>query len=394
MKGVKDIQNIKGVKTLVRVDFNVPVVNGKVVDDFRIRKIMPTLTYLREHGAKSILMSHIENNVESNPGAPAVPSLEPVALYLTTVGIDCVFIKNYRNAMAAIEALPEGGFILLENLRINEGEKKNDTAFARELASLGDVYINEAFSVSHRAHASVVAITNFLPSYAGFLFEQEVSHLRSAFDPKRPFLFLLGGAKFETKLPLIEKFMTLADKVFVGGALANNFFKEKGYALGTSLVSPDDFNLKRFFNNPKLLLPIDAVVLNALGEASVKKLDVAGTIDSGDSIMDAGPQTVEMLRTYIEGKSDLGVPAQIIWNGPVGAYERGYKQPTEDLARMIASVTSTSDTIVGGGDTLATIGELNLEDSFSFVSSGGGAMLDFLANETLPGIDALNKSTL
>ena len=389
MKLLTDIEHLQGVKVLARVDFNVPVVNGAVIDDFRIRKIMPTLTYLKEKGAKSILMSHIEDNADPK----ATPSLEPVVGHLKKLGIECVFVKNYRNAAAAVEALPEGGFVLLENLRMNEGEKKNDTKFAQELASLADVYVNEAFSVSHRAHASVVAVTKFLPSYAGFLFAEEIKRLSLAFHPDRPFFFILGGAKFETKLPLIEKFLTLADYVFVGGALANNFFKEKGYNLGKSLVSPENFNLGSLLANPKLLLPVDVTVIDASGSSVNKKPD---SLAPEDNIMDVGPETVTMLEKIIAQGPSAGVarPVQIIWNGTLGAYEQGFKQPTLELAKAIAGATAGATTILGGGDTLASIAELNIESSFSFVSSGGGAMLDYLATETLPGLEALNNCTL
>ena len=228
MKTIRDIENLKGVKALVRVDFNVPVMNGAVADDFRIRKTLPTLQYLRERGAKSILISHIDDNADP----AATPSLEPVARHLKKLGIECTFVKNYKNALAEIESAPEGGCILLENLRMNDGEKKNDKKFAGELATLADLYINDAFSVSHRAHASVVAVTEFLPSYAGLLLESEVTHLSEAFHPARPFLFILGGAKFETKLPLIEKFIDIADAVFVGGALSKITCKDSGGPTG------------------------------------------------------------------------------------------------------------------------------------------------------------------
>jgi 3-phosphoglycerate kinase len=397
MKTIRDIQVLKGVRMLVRVDFNVPVQNGIVVDDFRIRKILPTLAYLKEKGARVILISHIESNVTSGSAgvgdkvAAPEPTLAPIIPALKKLGVDCGFVENYANTFAASQALVDGGVILLENLRVNPGEKKNDPKFAQELASLADLYINDAFSVSHRAHASIVAITQFLPSYAGFLLESEVTHLSAAFNPAHPFLFVLGGAKFETKVPLIEKFIQTADIVFVGGALAHNFFKEKGYSLGKSLVSDQDFNLKRFFGNPKLLLPIDVVVQNDVGVKSVKKPDGLG-ID--DIIMDAGPLTVELLQKTIAGAK------QILWNGPLGAYEKGYKQPTIDLAKAVADATvkNGANSIVGGADTLATIAEISekdgrsIETEFSFVSTGGGAMLDFLANETLPGVEALNSS--
>jgi len=385
MKTIKDIQVLKGVRVLVRADFNVPVKNGVVVDDFRIRKIIPTLEYLKKAGARIILISHIENDD---------PTLAPIIPALKKFDIDCSFISKYAGALVATQSLKDGEFILLENLRVNPGEKDNDPRFAQELASLAEIYINDAFSVSHRAHASIVAITQFLPSYAGFLLESEVTHLSAAFNPERPFFFILGGAKFETKVPLIEKFIQTADIVFVGGALANNFFTENGLSLGRSLVSPHNFNLKRFFGNPKLLLPIDVVVQNAAGEKSIKKPD---QIDQDDIIMDAGPETVALL------KKKILTAKQILWNGPLGAYEKGFKKPTIDLATLIADATKNNGakTIVGGADTLATIAEIDgqggateesIEQEFTFVSTGGGAMLDFLADETLPGIDALNSS--
>jgi phosphoglycerate kinase len=366
MKYLRELNDLKGVKVLVRVDFNVPVQDGKVLDDFRIRKILPTLSYLQAKKARIILMSHIE--VPANSPSKEKPSMAPIAQHLEKMGVSCVFVKKYREARPSIETLDSGCIILLENLRMNEGESKNDRGFAHELASLGDIYVNEAFSVSHRAHASVSAITEFLPSYGGLLFEQEVKNLSSVFHPEHPFLFILGGAKFETKLPLIEKFMGIADKVFVGGALANNFFKEQGKDIGTSLVSPDNFNLSRFFNSPKLLLPIDSVIKDG-------------------AIFDSGAETIKLL------EKEVANAKHILWNGPLGAYEMGFKQPTLDLAHMLARATqSGSKTILGGGDTLAAIAELGTEDTYTFVSTGGGAMLEFLAQGTLPGIEALEKS--
>jgi 3-phosphoglycerate kinase len=221
--------------------------------------------------------------------------------------------------------------------------------------------------VSHRDHASVSAITEFIPSYAGYQFEEEIKHLSTAFNPEHPFLFILGGAKFETKLPLLEKFINSADKIFVGGALANNFFKEMGQDIGDSLVSPENYDLQRFLNTKKIILPIDSLIKD-------KK------------IMDASTKTVELLRQEIDKAK------YILWNGPLGAYESGYRASTLQLAEILADATSKGvKTIVGGGDTLATIAELKLENGFTFVSTGGGAMLDYLAKGTLPGIEALER---
>lgn len=374
MKYLREIKELAGVKVLVRLDLNVPVYNGKVVDDFRIRKILPTIAYLQEKKARIILMSHIETPKDK-------PSLVPVAEHLKTLGVQCVFVKNYKNALVSIEKLDPGSIVLLENLREYEGEKKNDKNFAKELASFGDIYVNDAFAVSHRKHASVCAITEFIPSYAGLLFEQELKHLSTAFTPAHPFLFVLAGAKFETKLPLIEKFIKIADQIFVGGALANNFFKEQGKEIGKSMVSPDNFNLSRFLGDPKLLLPIDTVVVD--GKTETKKV---GQIKSDEMMYDAGPETLAMLGKAINNAK------YILWNGPLGAYEQGFKQPTLELAKMIAQATENgAKSVIGGGDTLATVAELQIEDKFTFVSTGGGAMLDYLAEGTLPGIEALGE---
>ncbi len=354
MKYLKDLQIAEGTRVLMRVDLNVPVKNGVVVDDFRIRKIIPTIAYLQEKKVKIILVSHIET-IDS-------PTLEPVCRHLHKLGVTCAFIKDYKKVSTTPDEI-----ILLENVRNYEGEKKNDKKFARELASLADIYVNEAFAVSHREHASVVAITEFIPSYAGLLFAQEVEHLGTAFHPDHPFLFILCGAKFETKLPLIEKFIESADKMFIGGALADDFFRAQGKDIGTSLVSEMKPDLEKFLQNKKLLLPIDTVVKDT-------------------AIMDAGEKTVEMLG------HEISHAKYVLWNGPLGAYEQGFKDATLGVARLLAHATKKGvKTIVGGGDTLAVIAELKIEDQFTFVSTGGGAMLEFLAKGTLPGIEALNR---
>jgi len=371
MKTIKDIPHLKGVRVLLRLDLNVPIQNSKIVDDFRIRKSEETLAYLRDKGARTVIVAHIEGKGEK--------TLRPVANYIGKT-YPVKFVENFKNAFKEAESLDDGEFILLENIRENEGEKKNDKGFAKELATLGDVYINDAFSVSHRAHASVSAVTEFLPSYAGFVFQNEVEQLRRSFNPPRPFVFILGGAKFDTKLPLIEKFMELADRVFVGGALANDFFKEKGMEVGTSVTSEGDFNLKRFFDNPKLMLPIDI-------ENQNHEFKDVSAVTKEDKMLDVGPKTMVMLKQAVDASKF------VLWNGPLGFYEGGYKQPTLELARMIADANAAGETeaAVGGGDTLGAIAELGIEHKFTFVSTGGGAMLDFLANETLPGLEALER---
>ncbi|KKR45205.1 MAG: Phosphoglycerate kinase [Parcubacteria group bacterium GW2011_GWA1_40_21] len=373
-KTIKDIENLRGKRVLLRLDLNVPIIDGVLLDDFRIKKSMSTLNFLRENGAKTIVISHIES-VETK-------SLKAVYEYLSKF-FNILFLKDYfgEETKKAIDGMNEGDFILLENLRIYEGEEKSSEHFARQLASLGEIYVNEAFSVSHRQHASIVGVPKFLPSYAGILFEEEVANLSKAFNPEHPFLFILGGAKFETKMPLIEKFLKLADFVFVGGALANDFFKEKGYETGLSVLSAKKFNLGKMLDSDKLLLPADVVVKNNQGVFIKRPSQVL----KEDKILDDGPATISMLEKKLLSSKF------VLWNGPLGDYEKGFREGTVELARAIAK--SGAKSIIGGGDTLAVVSKMNLENKFSFISTGGGAMLDFLANETLPGIEALEQSS-
>ncbi len=359
---------------LLRLDLNIPIVGGTLRDDFRIKKSLSTLNFLRGNGAKTIIISHIES--------AETKSLKPVYEYLSKF-FNVAFFKDYfsEETKNAIDRMSEGDFILLENLRIYEGEEKNSEHFARQLASLGEIYVNDAFSVSHRNHASIIGVPKFLPSYAGILFEEEVMNLSSAFNPEHPFLFILGGAKFETKMPLIEKFLKLADFVFVGGALANDFFKDKNYEIGLSVLSVKKFNLEKILNSDKLLLPVDVVVKNNQGVFIKRPSQVL----KEDKILDDGPETILML------EKKLASSKFVLWNGPLGDYEKGFREGTVELARTIARCRAKS--IIGGGDTLAVVSKMNLENKFSFISTGGGAMLDFLANETLSGIEALEASS-
>jgi len=373
MKTLRDIGNFEGVKVFLRVDFNVPLRDGVVSDDTRIKAAMPTVDFLRAKGAKIVLASHME----SIDGG--TPSLEPVVRRLAELGLHALFVSSIRTARDLIESGSAGSdCMLLENLRQFEGEKANSEKFARDLASLADIYVDDAFSVCHRKHASIVGVPRFLPSYAGLQLEKEVANLSRAFDPAHPFLFILGGAKFETKLPVIERFFDTADTIFVGGALANDFFKAKGYETGLSALSKTGFDFKKFLGSSKLLLPVDVVTEKRETRAS-------NALSADDKIVDAGEKTVAALQEKINAARF------ILWNGPLGVYEDGYKGPTLELAKMIGDTTARgATTIVGGGDTLAAIDTLGVADKFTFTSTGGGAMLDFLATGTLPGIEALS----
>ena len=330
MKSILEAGDIKEKKVLMRVDWSVPMQNGVVENDYQIKVSLPTLEYLKDNGARIIVATHLEKQGDS----------------INT-------LKQY---------LPEG-VELLPDLRSDPREKANDEGFARELASKADVFVNEAFSVSHRNHASVVGVPKFLPSFAGLRLAEEIKNLSKAFNPPHPFLLILGGAKFETKIPLVEKFLNIADEIFVGGALAHNFFREQGIDIKNSLVSDGNFNLQDLLDTGKIILPKDPIWL-------------------GDKIVDVGPETLGDLKARIE-KAKL-----IIWNGPLGNFEIGYEKATNELAKLITN--SKANSIVGGGDTLVAIKDKSLLGKFSFVSTGGGAMLKFLAQGTLPGIEALN----
>lgn len=368
MKTLKDIGDINGKKVLVRVDFNVPVEDGEVKDDFRIISALPTIELLQKKGAKICLIAHCEANIEGGEC-----SLKP-AFGVLKRHIDSVCADTIDEAKSLMVS---NNVVLLENLRTNPGEKTNNEDFAKELSSLGDFYVNEAFSVSHREHASIVGVPKFLPSYAGLQLEKEVIELSKAFKPAHPFVFVLGGAKFETKLPLINKFMQKADTICVGGALANDILKAQGKNIGKSKISKEGVDLSDVIKSQKLMTVSDVIVSNASGSSS----KLVGYVLDDDSIMDAGQGTIK------EWEEKIRTAAFVLWNGPLGNFEAGFDKGTLSLAQAIAG--SDAESIVGGGDTLASIKKLNLESTFSFISTGGGATLDFLANETLPGVEAL-----
>ena len=385
MRTLSDIRYFDGVNVLVRVDFNVPITNGLVSDDRRILAVLPTVDFLRKRGATVILVSHLE----SADGGKH--SLRPVADHLDKLRRPVVFMDEMRGVHERIEAIKQSSsgsdqadkappIFLLENLRFFDGEMTNDVGFARELASLADIYVNDAFSVSHREHASIVGVPAIIPAYVGLQMEKEIAHLTRAFDPVHPFLFILGGEKFETKLPLVERFLGVADNIFIGGALANDALKAKGYDVGSSKVSGSDLGISSIVNRSKISLPLDVVVQDHVE----KGLDA---VSAGDIILDAGPKTCAFL------KEKTAEARFVVWNGPLGLYEDGYKEATLEVAKMVAAATVRGAvTLVGGGDTLAAISALGIDDSFTFVSTGGAAMLDFLAKGTLPGIRALEAS--
>lgn len=368
-KTLKQSGGLTGKKVIIRLDVNISVLNGAIRDDFRLRKILPTLAYLKSVGAKTLIIGHIESD--------ETDSLQVIFNYLKTK-LPIKFAPDIVSANGFLADLENGGFILLENLRRFRGEKENSPDFAKRLADLGDIYVNEAFSVSHREHASIVGLPKLLPSFGGFLFESEISNLSKVFNPPQPFLLILGGAKVETKLPLIKKFLPKTETVFAGGVLANDFFKARGFEIGESAVSEGKLD-SAILNEKKIVLPLDVVIDGNNGKCTIEPKEVSRK----DRILDAGLKTIAELN-FLAAKSKF-----ILWNGPLGDYEKGFSEGTENLAQVLAECRA--ETIVGGGDTLTVLEKLNLFDKFSFVSTGGGAMLQFLANETLPGIEALQE---
>lgn len=372
---IGDQKDLAGKYVLVRTSLNVPVKDGQVVNQFRLMRGLPTINYLVNEGAKVILMGHISNHKETEKEE----TLEPVfnilkqnfATYFSSE-VATAATKNLRDKMK------NGEVLLLENLRQDPREKKNDADFARALADLADVYVNDAFAASHREHASLVGVPQFLPSFVGHNFRHEYEELSKMMTPADPSLFILGGAKFDTKMPLVEKFLDIYDHVFVGGALANDLFKAAGKEVGQSLVSDVDLEtLKPLLANEKILLPTDVTVKS--GDET--KIVSSENVETNDYIYDAGPETVEMLKGYLsEAKT-------ILWNGPLGNYQQGFDQATTDLAMAIGA--SDGYSVVGGGDTIASIEALNCQEQYGFLSTAGGAMLHFLEHASLPALDAV-----
>lgn len=371
---ITEYKDLRGKRILLRLDLNVPLENGAVRDSYRIDQSLPTLEYLRRAGARVVIISHIGKGKPSD-------TLAPVAEYLNGK-----FSVTFLDTLMSPEneritkEMSDGDTILLENLRHNKGEENNDPEFAKYLASLGDIYVNDAFSVSHRAHASVVGVPAYLPHYAGMLMAEEIKHLSLAFHPEHPFLFILGGAKISTKMPLLKKFLDIADNVFIGGAIANNFLKAAGREIGRSVCDAHELDgLSEYLSHKGLVIPADVVVKNDAG-SEVRNV---AFVTVADMIVDIGSDTIK----HLEGV--IGSARLIVWNGPLGFYEEGFVDGTRELLGLIAGSRAMS--IIGGGDTVALIDEMGAHDQFTFVSTGGGAMLDYLANETLPGIEALQR---
>lgn len=393
-KTLKDL-DVKGKKVLVRVDFNVPFSkenNKEITDDSRIVAALPTINYLIDNGAKVILMSHLGRpKGEANPKY----SLQPVAERLQQLlNKEVKFLDSDvvvdDNVKAEVEKLQEGEVALLQNTRYRKEEEKNEESFSKELASLADLYVNDAFGTSHRAHASNVGVSSILPSALGFLVQKEVEIMGGALeDPKRPFVAILGGAKVSDKIGVIENLITKVDKIIIGGGMAYTFLKAQGKEIGKSLLEEDKMDLslqlveKAKENNVELLLPIDFVVSDSFGEDA--KATVADEIDPELESLDIGPKTIDLFVKALEGAKT------VVWNGPMGVFEfEQFANGTKAIAKALAELDGAV-TIVGGGDSALAVENAGYKDQITHVSTGGGASLELLEGKVLPGIDAVEE---
>lgn len=393
MSDIKSIDELeaRGKRVLVRVDFNVPVKDGEVTDDTRIRAALPTITHLTEQGARVILMSHLgrpagegfEERYTLRPAARRLSELlgEPVSFAADTVGDD---------AKAKAAALADGRVLLLENLRFDKREKKNDPAFCEELAALGEAYVNDAFGTAHRAHASTAGVAALLPAYAGYLLEREVSTLTGMLEqPRRPFVAILGGSKVSDKIQVIDALMDKCDTLIIGGGMCFTFLMAQGKQVGTSLKEEDWVDRaaammeKAAALGVRLLLPVDAVVADRFAEDANTATVSVDAIPADMMGLDIGPNTAAL---YADAIADAQT---VFWNGPMGVFEmKAFEEGTKAVACAVAA-NEAADTVIGGGDSVAAVNKFGLADKMTFISTGGGASMELVQGEALPGVEAL-----
>jgi len=389
--------DVKGKRVLVRVDFNVPMENGVVADTTRLTRVLPTIAKVAREGGRVVVLSHL-----GRPKGQPTPdtSLRPVAAKMQELmpGIAVRFAAapSGDDAKRVVDSLKPGEVAVLENVRYNKGEEKNDREFAKSLAALGDLYVNDAFSSSHRAHASLEAITDLLPSYAGLLMMAEITALGQALEsPERPVMAITGGAKVSTKIEVLTNLVSRMDQLVVGGGMANTFLLAEGIKLGASLVERDfvatakDIMAKAERSGCEVVLPIDVVVAQELKAGATSQVCAVNEVPSDSMILDFGPQSLA------EMKRRLGQVKTVLWNGPLGAFETPpFGEGTFALARDVARLTKAGKlvSIAGGGDTVRALNEAHVADDFSYVSTAGGAFLEWLGGAELPGVVALARS--
>ena len=384
-RSVRDL-DVGNKRVLVRVDFNVPVKDGEVTDDTRIRRALPTIRYLLDEGARPLLISHL-----GRPKGEPDPkyAMDPVAARLKELLGEPVLKLDAAVGPEVEEAIDDWdgkGVVLLENSRFYPGETSNDPGFADQLAALADLYVNDAFGAAHRTHATTVGVAERLPAAAGLLMEEEIDYLDKVLeDPERPFVAILGGAKVSDKLGVIESLLGTADSLLIGGAMGFTFFQALGYEVGDSLVEEGYLEgAKRLMEeaDDRLILPVDVVVADAMEEGAESEMVARGGIPSGKMGLDIGPETVELFEGHISDAST------IFWNGPMGVFEiDAFAKGTEGVAMAVAESGATS--VVGGGDSVAAVNKLRLEDRMSHISTGGGASLEYVEGKELPGIAIL-----
>ncbi|MFA6142905.1 MAG: phosphoglycerate kinase [Candidatus Omnitrophota bacterium] len=392
-KTISDV-DLKGKKVLIRVDFNVPLdENLNITDDIRIKSAVPTIRYAIDKGAKVILMSHL-----GRPDGKVNEKmrLQPCAARLEKlIGRKVMALKECigEDVKKAVAAMKPGDVILLENLRFHAEEEKNDALFAKELASYGDIFVNDAFGTAHRAHASTEGVTHYLPSVAGFLLGKEMQYLGSAVDdPKRPFVAILGGAKVKDKIKVIDNLLNKVDALIIGGGMAYTFLKAKGKTIGASKLDKDGFETakaaldKAAKKNVPILLPVDNVIGDKF-DANANTKVVGEDIPDGWMGLDIGPKTIKLF------EDKLKTAKTIVWNGPLGVFEMDkFARGTEDVAKFIAGLKGVTS-IIGGGDTAAAMLKFKVDGKMTHISTGGGASLEYLEGRGLPGIDALNDKS-
>lgn len=384
-KLITDI-DVNNKKVLVRVDFNVPIKDGKVSDDTRIRAALPTIQYLLSKGAAVILCSHLGRPKEGpEPKFSMKPTAEHLGLLIdspVTFAEDCIGPL----AEKAAQNLKPGQVLVLENTRFHKGETKNDPEIARQLSSLADIYVNDAFGSAHRAHASTEGVTHHLPAVGGFLMEKEIRYLGQAIsDPEKPFIAILGGAKVSDKIGVIRNLLHKADQVLIGGGMANTFFKAQGYPVGDSLVEDEALETAKELlelGGSRLRLPVDVVLADRFDAEAEHKIMAMSPVPDGWRIMDIGPETVKIFANVLHNAKT------IVWNGPMGVFEiPAFAQGTFGIAKAVAESDAVS--IVGGGDSVAAINQSGLSDQITHISTGGGASLEMLEGLVLPGVAAL-----